>query len=105
MDEFIFVNMRPLYGLNVYLPQRVDGLELDTRRYDYSTHLTRQTLCADLERRPPTVYILKAAHLPAFADALEGCGRVPHRVGSAHSDGNDLALLQVRPAAAREESR
>jgi 4-amino-4-deoxy-L-arabinose transferase len=105
VDEFIFVNMRPLYGLNVYLPQRVDGLELDSRRFDYSTHVTRQTLCAELERRPPTVYILKVAHLPAFADALEGCGRVPHRLGSAHADGNDLALLQVRPGATRGESR
>ena len=105
VDEFIFVNMRPLYGLNVYLPQRVDGLELDTRRYDYSTHVTRQTLCADLESRPPTVFILKAAHLPAFADALDGCGRVPHRLGSVHADGNDLVLSQVRPAAAGDESR
>jgi len=105
VDEFIFVNMRPLYGLNVYLPQRVDGLEIDTRRYDYSTHVTRQTLCADLERRPPTVYILKAAHLPAFADALERCGRTPHRVGSARSDDNDLVLLRVRPGAASGKSR
>jgi 4-amino-4-deoxy-L-arabinose transferase-like glycosyltransferase len=105
VDEFIFVNMRPLYGLNVYLPQRVDGLELDTQRYDYSAHLTRQTLCADLERRPPTVYILKVAHLPAFVDALEGCGRVPQRVGSTHADGNDLALLQILPGTARAESR
>ena len=43
--------MRPFYGLNLYLPQRVDGLEIDDRRFDYSTHVTRQQLCAEIARR------------------------------------------------------
>ena len=36
VDEIIFVGMRPFYGLNLYLPQRVDGLEVDDHRFDYS---------------------------------------------------------------------
>jgi 4-amino-4-deoxy-L-arabinose transferase-like glycosyltransferase len=105
VDEFIFVNMRPFYGLNVYLPQRIDGLELDSQRYDYSDHLTRQTLCADIARRPPTVYVLKVTHLAAFSGALEGCGFTPHRVGAVHADDNDLVLLQARAGAPAGVSR
>jgi 4-amino-4-deoxy-L-arabinose transferase len=105
VDEYIFVNMRPSYGLNLYLPQRVDGLELDTRRFDYSTHVTRQTLCAAVKRRPPTVYILKVQHLPAFADALADCGFDAHRIGSIQADDNDLVLLQARNRAADGVSR
>ena len=99
VDEFIFVNMRPLYGLNVYLPQRVDGLELDSRRYDYSTHVTRQTLCADLARRPPTLYMLKTAHLPAFADASRDAGA--RRIGSARCTPTTTTWSCCRPGPQR----
>jgi 4-amino-4-deoxy-L-arabinose transferase len=105
VDEFIFVNMRPLYGLNVYLPERVDGLELDGQRYEYSTHVTAQTLCADIEQRPPTLYILKVTYLPVFADALGHCGLVAQPVGRVHADGNDLVLLRARTGATAGDSR
>jgi len=92
-DEIIFVGMRPFYGLNVYLPQRVDGLEIDERRFDYSTHVTRQELCGEIARRERTVYLLKEGLVPVFERALVDCGLQPERLGSVHADGNDLALL------------
>jgi len=92
-DEIIFVGMRPFYGLNVYLPQRIDGLEVDTRRFDYSTHVTAQELCAEIARRPRTVYLLKDKHAPGFEQSLTACGLQPARLGSVHADDNDLVLV------------
>jgi 4-amino-4-deoxy-L-arabinose transferase len=92
-DEILFVGMRPFYGLNLYLPQRVDGLEIDDRRFDYSTHVTRQQLCAEIARRPRTVYLLKEKHAPGFEHSLAACGLQPARLGSVHADDNDLILL------------
>ncbi len=92
-DEIIFVGMRPFYGLNLYLTQRVDGLEVDDRRFDYSTHVTRQQLCAEIARRPRTVYLLKEKHAPGFEQSLTACGLQPTRLGSVHADDNDLVLL------------
>jgi hypothetical protein len=98
-DELIFVGMRPFYGLNLYLPQRIDGIEIDTRRYDYSTHVTAAQVCAEIARRTNTVYILKTHHAPAFEQRLRGCGFAPTRIGSVHADDNDLDLLTVRTGA------
>lgn len=95
-DEIIFVGMRPFYGLNVYLPQRVDGLEVDERRFDYSTHVTREELCGEIARRERTVYLLKERLVPGFERALIDCGLQPARLGSVHADDNDLTLLAPR---------
>jgi 4-amino-4-deoxy-L-arabinose transferase len=92
-DEIIFVGMRPFYGLNVYLSQRIDGLEIDDRRFDYSTHVTRQELCAEIASRPRTVYLMKARYAPDFEQSLAGCGFQPVRLGVVHADDNDLVLL------------
>lgn len=92
-DEIIFVGMRPFYGLNVYLPQRIDGLEVDERRFDYSTHVTHQEICGEIARRERTVYLLKERLVPGFERALVDCGLQPARLGSVHADDNDLVLL------------
>lgn len=92
-DEIIFVGMRPFYGLNLYLPQRIDGLEIDARRFDYSTHVARQQLCAEIARRRQTVYLLKDKHAPGFEGSLIACGFQPTRFGSVHADDDDLVLL------------
>lgn len=94
-DEIIFVNMRPFYGLNLYLPQRVDGLEIDTRRFDYSAHIPRAQLCDDVARRPRTVYLIKDKAAADFEQALRACAFTPTRIGSVHADDNDLVLLTV----------
>ncbi len=99
VDEIIFVGMRPFYGLNVYLPQRIDGLEIDDRRFDYSTHVTRQELCGEIARRERTAYLLKERNAPGFADALNSCGFRPSRLGTVHADDNDLALLAAGTSA------
>jgi 4-amino-4-deoxy-L-arabinose transferase len=98
-DELIFVGMRPFYGLNLYLPQRVDGIVIDTRRYDYSTQVTKAQLCGEIARRQRTVYLLKEHHAPQFEQQLRDCGFVPTRIGSVHADDNDLVLLTVRTGA------
>jgi hypothetical protein len=92
-DEIIFVGMRPFYGLNVYLPQRVDGLEIDERRFDYSTHVTRGEFCGEISRRERTVYLLKERLVPGFERSLADCGLQPARLGKVHADDNDLTLL------------
>jgi len=93
VDEIIFVSMRPFYGLNVYLPQRVDGLEIDDRRFDYSTHVTRAGLCSEIARRPRTVYLLKESRAADFKAALAACDFQADRLGTVHADGNVLVLL------------
>lgn len=98
-DEIIFVGMRPFYGLNLYLPQRVDGLEVDTRRFDYSTHVSRAQLCGEIARRERTVYLLKERNAPEFERSLRACAFVPSRIGSVHADDNDLVLLTAQPGA------
>jgi len=99
VDEIIFVGMRPFYGLNVYLPQRIDGLEIDDRRFDYSTHVTRQGLCGEIDRRERTAYLIKERNAPGFEAALDSCGFRPSRLGTVHADDNDLALLTVGTSA------
>ena len=98
-DEIIFVGMRPFYGLNLYLPQRVDGLEIDTRRFDYSTHVTRAQLCSDIAARGRTVYLIKEKSAAEFERSLRTCTFLPARIGSVHADDNDLVLLTVRTGA------
>jgi 4-amino-4-deoxy-L-arabinose transferase len=98
-DELIFVGMRPFYGLNLYLHQRIDGIEIDAARYDYSTRVTAAQLCGEIARRTHTVYVLKAHHAPAFEERLRACRFVPTRIGSVHADDNDLDLLTVRTGA------
>jgi 4-amino-4-deoxy-L-arabinose transferase-like glycosyltransferase len=92
-DEVIFVGMRPFYGLNVYLPQRIDGLEIDEWRFDESTHVTREQVCGEIGRRERTVYLLRERLVAVFERALVDCGRQPVRLGSVHADGHDLHLL------------
>ncbi len=99
VDEIVFVGMRPLYGLILYLPQRVDGLEIDERRFDYSTHLTRQQLCGEIARRENAVYVMKAKYAPVFEQGLLACTFEPTRIGSVHADENDLILVTVRTGA------
>ena len=99
VDEIIFVGMRPFYGLNVYLPQRIDGLEIDTRRFDYSTHVARQELCGEIARRERTAYLLKERNAPGFEAALNSCGFRTSRLGTVHADDNDLALLAAGTSA------
>ena len=98
-DEIVFVGMRPFYGLILYLPQQVDGLEIDERRYDYSTHVTRQQLCGEIARRENPVYVMKAKYAPVFEQGLLACKFVPTRIGSVHADDNDLVLLTARTGA------
>jgi 4-amino-4-deoxy-L-arabinose transferase-like glycosyltransferase len=93
VDEIVFVSMRPFYGLNVYLPQRIDGLEIDQRRFDYSTYVTRAGLCDEIARRPRTVYLLKEGRAPDFEAALTACGLHANRLGTVHADDNLLVLL------------
>jgi 4-amino-4-deoxy-L-arabinose transferase len=93
VDEIVFVSMRPFYGLNVYLPQRIDGLEIDQRRFDYSTYVTRAGLCDEIARRPRTVYLLKEGRAPDFEAALTACGLHANRLGTVHADDNVLVLL------------
>ena len=103
-EELIFVNMRPFYGLNLYLPQRVDGIEIDTRRFDYSTHITRAQLCDEIARRSRTVYLIKDKAAADFEQALRACTLTPTRIGSVHADDNDLVLLTIRTGAFQADS-
>jgi 4-amino-4-deoxy-L-arabinose transferase len=104
-DSIIFVAMRPLYGLNLYLPHHhIDGLEVDTRRYDYSTWVTRAELCGEIARRQRTLYLIKERSAPRFEQELLACGFEPTRLGSVHADGNNLILLDARTGAFQVDS-
>ena len=102
VDEIVFVGMRPFYGLNVYLEPRVEGVQIEEQRFDYSRYVAEEDLCSELKTGENNVYVMKRKAAARFAPSAERCeGLEPTRIGSIHGDGNELTVFLVRPPAAR----
>ena len=56
MDEIVFVGMRPFYGLNLYLDKHIEGIEIDERRFNYSTFVTPETSATNCSEHERNVY-------------------------------------------------
>jgi 4-amino-4-deoxy-L-arabinose transferase-like glycosyltransferase len=94
-SEVAFVNMRPYYGLNLYLGVHVEVVDMLQRRMR-SKYESEQDLCSELARREATIYAVKEARSEEFVDAVARCGGGPARpVGRFEVDRNRVALFMV----------
>ena len=99
IDEFVFVGMRPFYGLNVYLDLEVEGVDIGERRFEYSKFVTHEGLCAELAARERSAYLLKQHHSARFLATAGRCGWQGRLIGSVHADGTDVAIFLMSPRA------
>ncbi|MFO1408414.1 MAG: glycosyltransferase family 39 protein [Steroidobacteraceae bacterium] len=96
LDEIVFVNMRPFYGIRVYLPVEVEGVQINEHRWDYSKFVAEEDLCDELAMRENSVYAMKQSRGQKFEDAVRACdGRTATQVGHFEADGNKIVLYLV----------
>jgi 4-amino-4-deoxy-L-arabinose transferase-like glycosyltransferase len=103
-DEIVFVDMRPFYGLNLYIDRRIEGIGTEESRLEYSKFTAQDTLCDEIAERELAVYAMKAHRADRFLVAARRCGAQPVYVGQIHADDNDIRLYTVElptPAPAR----
>jgi hypothetical protein len=97
VDGIVFVNMRPFYGLNVYLDTNIEGVQIDETRWDYSKFVAEEDLCSELASRENNVYALKESKVERFREGVLRCeGMQPDLLGHFEADGNKIALFTVR---------
>jgi 4-amino-4-deoxy-L-arabinose transferase-like glycosyltransferase len=95
VDRIVFVGLRPFYGLNLYLDLPIAGIQLDEHRFEYSKHLSQETLCDEVHTRKHDVLAIKAQHTGKFDAALAACGARRSDLGTVFADGNDLRFFTV----------
>jgi hypothetical protein len=99
IEEIAFVDMRPFYGLNLYLDVRIEGVEIGTRQYQYSKFVAEENLCAELSGQENKVFALKERRSAEFQDDVRRCSDLSsHRIGDFTADGNTIAMFAVRPS-------
>ena len=97
IEEIAFVNLRPFYGLTLYLPTEVEGVHFEGRGLEYSRFLSEETLCSELRSREKSLFVVKRGRAARFAKAVSACvALTPVEVGSFEADDNELALYVVR---------
>jgi hypothetical protein len=97
IDEIVFVGMRPFYGLNLYLEPRVEGVQIEEQRFDYSRYVAEEDLCSELKSDENNVYVMKRKAAERFAPAAERCqGLDSTLIGTFKGDGNVLSVFLVR---------
>jgi 4-amino-4-deoxy-L-arabinose transferase len=96
IDEIVFVGMRPFYGLNLYLEPRVEGVQIEEQRFDYSRYVAAEDLCSELQMDENNVYAIKSKAAARFTAAVEKCeGLDPTLLGAINADGNVIFLYLV----------
>jgi hypothetical protein len=97
VDGIVFVNMRPFYGLNIYLDTNIEGLQINETRWDYSKIVAEEDLCSELAGRENNVYALKESKFERFREGVLRCeGMQPEMLGHFEADNNRIVLLAVR---------
>ncbi len=97
IDEIVFVGMRPFYGLNLYLEPRVEGVQIEEQRFNYSRYVAEEDLCSELKSGENNVYVMKRKAAERFAPAVERCqGLDSTLIGTFKGDGNVLSVFLVR---------
>jgi len=97
IEEIAFVNVRPFYGLTLYLHTEVEGVHFEGRGLEYSRFLSEETLCSELQSRERYLFVMKRGRSGRFAETVSGCSTLtPIEVGSLEADDNEFALFVVR---------
>ena len=102
LEEIVFVNMRPFYGLHMYLPVEVEGIQLDERRWEYSKFVAEEDLCDEVSGHENNVYAMKESRGERFVGAVARCdGYAATPAGHFEADGNRIVLFSVDEAGHR----
>jgi 4-amino-4-deoxy-L-arabinose transferase-like glycosyltransferase len=98
IDRIVFVDMRPFYGLNMYLDRKVEGLHIGERRFDYSRFVETEELCREVAQPSRAVYAMKRQHAPRFTAAVRQCGAQAVHIGMVEADENKHEIFLVAMA-------
>lgn len=102
-DGITFVDMRPFYGLNLYLGRPVKAVPIVDGSAKSSAFATGEDLCSELARDRRTLFAVKAGKAAKFAAGAAHCGGpAPVAVGQFKADGNRIALYASTHARAVE---
>jgi hypothetical protein len=100
-DGITFVDMRPFYGLNVYLGRPVKAVPFVADSGSISAFAKGEDLCSELGRDRRTLFAMKQSKVSRFREGVVKCGRTaPTEVGQFNADGNKIALFVVPRAKA-----
>jgi 4-amino-4-deoxy-L-arabinose transferase len=95
-DGITFVDMRPFYGLNVYLGRPVKGVPIEPARGKSSAFAPGEDLCSELPRNRRTLFAVKQNRADRFRAGVARCGSAaPSEAGHFEADGNKIALFTV----------
>ena len=95
IEQVVFVGMRPLYGLNLYVDRHILGIELGEDRFEYSRSLEHPDFCTEVAARPRAVYAFRENRVAAVAAAAAACGRALTRLGQLHADGFEVLIHRI----------
>ena len=96
IDEIAFVDMRPFYGLSLYLDVHAEAIRLDERRPVLSRYVSEEGLCAEIAEREANVYALKEDRTARFIAGVRHCtARDPEPIGAFMADDNRIVLYTV----------
>jgi 4-amino-4-deoxy-L-arabinose transferase-like glycosyltransferase len=105
VEELAFVDMRPFYGLTLYLDVSIEALHLEGEGREYSRFLSGEALCSELAVRERNLFVVKRQRSSAFLDGVRKCGQLAAlEVGDFEADDDELVLYVVQPAAPAPES-
>jgi 4-amino-4-deoxy-L-arabinose transferase len=97
IDGISFVDMRPFYGLNVYLGRPVKGVPIETGSRKSAAFAAGEDLCSELAKDRRTLFALKQNRRDRFREGVAGCGGAePVEVGQFDADGNKIVLFAVQ---------
>jgi len=95
-DRITFVDMRPFYGLNVYLGRPVKGVPIESAKGKSSAFAPGEDLCSELARNRRTLFAVKQSRADRFRAGVARCGSTaPSEAGHFEADGNKIALFTV----------
>ena len=99
-DGITFLEMRPFYGLNLYLGKPVKAVPFVANTGKLSAYANGEDLCSELARERRTLFAVKQNKVEGFREGVTRCGApAPEEVGHFNADGNKIALYFVRKTA------
>jgi 4-amino-4-deoxy-L-arabinose transferase len=95
-DRIVFVDIKPFYGLNVYLDRHTAGISSDSGPSDANAaYKSRGELCDELAKGHRDVYAVKHRRVDRLLAAAQRCGGRPAQIGTVHADGADIDLFRL----------
>jgi hypothetical protein len=104
VEEIVFLEMRPSFGLSLYLDRHIEGVRLGDRPPRRATFVGEQTLCEELAEREHSLYGIKRRFVDRLLVAARACGASARQLGSVHADGNDVVFFRLTTGAFERDS-